>query len=618
MPIETVDSIKRRMIRNASKIWGYHDVQDINSFDPVLGLMMGALAEELHAVSREINISDARVIDTLLEVLFSQNLFSHFPAHGVVLAHPTQPRVPVSENVQFYLTREVPGTGGNGEQSLKKNIYFTPIADSILIDGEVRYLMAGSYVYEVEGRLKEIIGEAPKNVPASNTRLLFGIHINSLVELLDGLSLFFSFKNIQPDDRFYHSLHSARWKINGQEVVFRNGLEKESTGFDSSLTALIKKDEDISYRAACFIHDFHRKKFMTLEPGNYQRSSLSVNAFQPPALQAIFQDQNHEIFDKDILWVEADLSHPVSFDAINDLVISINSFPVMNRELVENTHSIVKGMNVIPLTTDDLFFDVRRVTDSKGDIYSPRVSAGSGPEESNTYYLRQGGVARFDSRDARETIRHLTGLVRDEAAAFSVKGADLISHELKQLDQILTRLEHRIDASGNPHGQNAYLILESGTEYEKVQVQFWSIAGELANNIRPGSKLSVYRGVDLDEERIALLTPTAGGRQKLSKEDKLNKLRRSLLSRGRIVTKEDVKALCYELFGDQLKKVEVKKGVSLDYSPGRGMTRTLDILLYLNAKEEIPSEDIWHKTESLKIKLKEESVNLIPYRVFVK
>ena len=191
MPIETVDSIKRRMIRNASKIWGYHDVQDINSFDPVLGLMMGALAEELHAVSREINISDARVIDTLLEVLFAQNIFSHFPAHGVVSAHPTQPRVPVSENVQLYLTREVPGSGGNGEQSLKKNIYFTPITDSTLIDGEVRYLMAGRYVYEVEGRLKEIIGEAPKNVSTSNTRLLFGIQINPLVELLDGLCLFF-------------------------------------------------------------------------------------------------------------------------------------------------------------------------------------------------------------------------------------------------------------------------------------------------------------------------------------------------------------------------------------------------------------------------------------------
>jgi hypothetical protein len=47
MPIETVESIKGRMIRNASRMWGYRDVQDRNSFDPVLGLIIGALAEEL-------------------------------------------------------------------------------------------------------------------------------------------------------------------------------------------------------------------------------------------------------------------------------------------------------------------------------------------------------------------------------------------------------------------------------------------------------------------------------------------------------------------------------------------------------------------------------------------
>ncbi|WP_372933696.1 hypothetical protein, partial [Mariniphaga sediminis] len=76
MPVDTIDSIKRRMIRNASKIWGYPDVQDINSFDPVLGLILGALAEELYNTSREIERADARVVDKLLEVLFRQNMFT--------------------------------------------------------------------------------------------------------------------------------------------------------------------------------------------------------------------------------------------------------------------------------------------------------------------------------------------------------------------------------------------------------------------------------------------------------------------------------------------------------------------------------------------------------------
>jgi hypothetical protein len=41
------DAIKSRMIRNASGIWGYSDSQDINSFDPIVGMLIGALAEEI-------------------------------------------------------------------------------------------------------------------------------------------------------------------------------------------------------------------------------------------------------------------------------------------------------------------------------------------------------------------------------------------------------------------------------------------------------------------------------------------------------------------------------------------------------------------------------------------
>lgn len=80
---------------------------------------------------------------------------------------------------------------------------------------------------------------------------------------------------------------------------------------------------------------------------------------------------------------------------------------------------------------------------------------------------------------------------------------------------------------------------------------------------------------------------------------------------------EDIKALCFELLGKDLKNAEVKKGVALDYSPGKGMTRTLDIFLRLATDNELTPEDISHKTESLKVRLRKESVNLLPYRVFV-
>jgi hypothetical protein len=89
------------------------------------------------------------------------------------------------------------------------------------------------------------------------------------------------------------------------------------------------------------------------------------------------------------------------------------------------------------------------------------------------------------------------------------------------------------------------------------------------------------------------------------------------LSKGRIVTIEDIKAVCFEHFGNDLLRVEVKKGVELDPSPKKGMARSLDIYLTLNKLQPIAEDDLLQKTESLKVILKKESVNLLPFRIFV-
>lgn len=617
MPVDTIDTIKRRLIRNASKIWGYSDVQDINSFDPVLALIIGALAEELHNISRETEAADARVIDKLLEVIYSRNVFTHFPSHAVAHAKPLQPRVEMNDYYQFYYTKEEHGAEAIEGKTLKKNVFFSPTTNCTVFNGEIKYLFAGKFLFEIDRQSKEFIAEAPANIPGGDKTLLLGIQLDPLIEFLDGLSLFFSFKNIQSDDRFFHKLHAAKWKINGKEVVFSNKLNTGTYGSENSLTLMMKKESDISYRTSTFINDFYTKKFMILEKSVYRQKDFLQDNYEPMILKEYFQEQKTDIFAKDIIWIEIDFLQPILFEEVNDLIISMNSFPVINRELNEYTHSIVKGTNVIPLLTDDLFFDVKKVTDSRDVVYVSLTSNEKNEEEGNTFFIRQGGITRFDSRDAKETIKHLIDLVRDESAAFSIKGTDLITSELKELDQILSRLEQRIDTSGIAHDLHSYLILESDTEYDKIQVQFWSIAGEKANNIRPGSNLSVYKGIDLDEKSVALLTQTTGGRQKLSKEDKLNSLRRSLLSKGRVVTVEDIKALCFEVLGTNLKKVEVKKGVGMN-SKGKGLGRTLDIYLYFTEGNELTMDELWHKTETLKVRLKQESVNLLPYRVFVK
>ncbi|MDD4109374.1 MAG: hypothetical protein PHH93_11715, partial [Prolixibacteraceae bacterium] len=604
-----------RLIKSASRIWGYPDVQDINSFDPVLGLIIGALAEEMYNISGEIHNSDSRVIGKLLELLFSQNIFTHFPAHAVASAQPLQPKVKINDLYQFYYTKEVNDQAVSQGVTTKKEIYFTPALNCTVFNGEIKYLMAGKYLFGINGRLKEVIEETEPGTPVNNSKLSVGIRIDPLIDTIDCLSLFFSFKNLKAEDRFYNLLHNAVWKINGKTVDFRCGMGDNTSDADNALITLLKKESNISFRTVSFINDYYSKRFMTLEENNYTLKMFKGADIYFPS--GYLKNTAGDYINGDILWIEAELEQPLSYEDINDLTVYLNCFPVLNRELHEYAHTVTRGTNVIPLITNDLFFDVKRVSDTRGIVYKPLITGESG-SDGNSYIVRQGGVTRFDSRDARQSIKHLLDLVRDEAAAFAVKGTDLISYELKQLDQILTRLEQRVGTTGISDDLNSCLILESSSEYDKINVQFWTVAGEPANNIRPGSRLSVYRGVDIDDNSITLLTQTVGGRHKLSRDEMLNILRRSLLSKGRVVTREDIKALCFEIFGNQLQSSEIKKGVSMVHSQGKGMTRTLDIYLYLKDGSDAASYDIRHKTENLKTCLKRDSVNLLPYRIFIK
>jgi hypothetical protein len=427
----------------------------------------------------------------------------------------------------------------------------------------------------------------------------------------------FSIKNKLKEDLFYSSISSAKWKINGEEVIFKQGFNLEQSGQGNALMEIFRKETDISYKTCCFVDELYRSKFMVVDKGNYLlRSFLQTDAL-PDELKRKFPSHISKSIPKDILWVEVQLPQPVSPEIMNDLTISMNCFPVINRKFNEFSQLLNLGNNIIPLETDDLFFEIKNITDTKGTIYKPLNSFTSENISDEGYIIRQAGIARFDSRDAKETINHLIDLIRDEREGFSVLGTDMISSELKQLDQIISRLKQRLNSSNITDGSNSYIMLNSKSNFERVNVQFWSTNGNLANNIRSDSRLTIHHGPDLDNNNVFLVTNTFGGRQKLSKEDKLNKLRIALLSKGRIITVEDIKAHCFEQFGTELLRVEIKKGVHLDDSTKKGLVRSLDIFLTLSKKHSISDENLKQKINEMKIRLKQESINLLPFRVFI-
>lgn len=614
MSSESIDTIKRRMIRNASKIWGYKDVQDINSFDPVLNLIFGALAYEIHGISNQINRVEERIIEKLLELLFAQNIYSHFPAHAIAYAIPLQPELTINESYQFHYKKKIQNPD-NKEVKNNKNIFFTPISNVKLFNGAPKFLLSGSSLYKIDNQSKELVAELKQQDAVSYESLFIGLQMDQGINILDGLSLFFSLKSMRSSDLFYQQLHSANWKLNGEIVDFDTGFL-----FDKSTDNLLDQDfvqeeSKTASKVSDKIIGLYEKSFLTLSKGNYSYQDFIKNHYCPT---------NEHVFDgysdielKDLIWLEIGTSYPISSELINDLSVSLNCFPVINRELNDFTFSALKGINVIPLYTNDLFFDIKKVSDTRNRIYVSSDSVSDERDETPSFVIRQGGIARFDSRNAHEMINDLINSIRDEAAGFSIIGGDLVSHELKQIDQILSRLKQRLDSKSVSSDQNTYLLVDSDVYHEKISVKYWSTAGEMANNIRSGSKLTVNQRYDIDEKSAKLLSHTHGGRQKLSKENKLNLLRKELLTKGSISTKGDIKALCIQLFSNQIQQVEIKKGAFADVSVLKGYNRSLDIYLSLTNKPGLSPAEKKYKVDELLISLSERSMNLLPYRIFV-
>jgi hypothetical protein len=114
------------------------------------------------------------------------------------------------------------------------------------------------------------------------------------------------------------------------------------------------------------------------------------------------------------------------------------------------------------------------------------------------------------------------------------------------------------------------------------------------------------------------LSNTQGGKDRLNIDEKINLYRYHLLSRNRVVTPEDIKALCRYVMGKELRDVSISKGVSVQPGITEGYSRTLDIKISLaKPVEHYAAGSLDYLKDELLTQLQEHSANNYPYRIFM-
>lgn len=603
------------MIKNASRLWGFQDTQAESSFDPFVGLILGALASELAKVSNDINSTESRILEKLVELLTPEPLTGPFTAHAIVRAKPIELTCNIDSDYQFYLNKKAITKERSSDE---KTIFFTPAGNYKLFDGRLRFLYTGNKIFEFREELyKEIVALPVVSRSNKTSEIWFGLEINEDINSIDGISICCDLRNEAFENSFYESLAKGKWTINGQPVNFIHDIANNSADQNNSLESLLNKELDIVTKVSNHIHKFYRKKFFTLSDRQFSLKKITEKEYLPQAFFETFLPDDLKNLSRNLCWIKVEFPQIIPTEVFDDLFCSINCFPVFNRHLNQFTQSSKEFINIIPLFTDEIYFDMKSVTGNSGKIFNAKFFKGTKEIENGTYIVRRGGAGRFDARNATEILHYLIELLRDESASFAILGADMIASDLRELNQIISRLENRLKESNIVKEAVTYLLLRAHPADDTLFIEFWTTNGNFANNIKSGEKLMIYEGSDLLPDSVTFITPTIGGRESMDTEQKINAYRKSLLSHGRIVTPEDIKALCFEQFGANLKKVEIKKGLKTGKSTDCGFIPTLDIHLTLSkASADADKEELEFLKKDLLIKLEEQSPNMFPFRCF--
>lgn len=617
---ESREHIKTRMLRNAARAWGYAETESESNFDPLVSMLLSACSIELEKISGEIQGSRARVLERLVQLLSPDAFTGALPAHTIGCATPVEKTLEITEDAQYYITRKIPGPSDH-EDPVTKDIFFSPTAAFQLNRASVRFMATGRSLYKINNGInKELMmqSEHGKDLPANTLWL----GIDEPGTSLKGSMFHFDLRNEAEKQLFYHQLPKATWYWNEQPIPHAPGYGNHGiSGEQLDLETVLNREDDVSGKIKKQVNAYYKQNFITLlDPEDIAASK--DNALLLAMIAETFTGKPAvPLQQQPLRWICIDFPQTITSRLLQDVVCVTNCFPLVNRRLHDLTYRLQEMVNIIPLQTDDLFLDLEDVSNDEGKILNTR-SFNQKKDEAFGVLLRNGGVGRFDERDAAAIVDYLVQLLRDESAAFSTLGNDFMNAEMKQIQQIINKLEQRLFSRQQSREQIPYLMVrnQSKLPWQNIFLRYWSTCGTEANHIKAGSTLRLYKGSSIENNQVLLVATTLGGRNKLSTTDSVLAYKSALLSKDRLITTEDIKAFCHYQLGERVKKIDIQKGIMIHPDQQQGFVKTIDVKISLGRKD---FDDMQEKgeisfwVESLRLLLEEKSVALLPYRVSI-
>ena len=593
------EDIRTEMIREVIRLWNYDASETgIESFDPLVGMLIGAFATGLEGVQNELQNSRTRIIERLAKLIVPDAVTGTQPAHAIMKTRIIDPNYEVLPSHVFMVNHA-------GKES-----YFSPAGHFNLSNIRISTVLHQNRVREQIPALKE----SYINHAFEPNLVWIGLEIDADVQNLENIPFFFDWRNDTNRNQYLERVSDTNFSIEDVPISYTTGF------WNANAITNITDATNVSEQQNRNIQKWYQRHFIRVSAINRKtKAVLNVQDFKKKipteVSNYISAEESAKFFQKELLWIKLNFPGGIPADAIGRAMIEVNAFPVINRKPCVDNFDLKPVFNVFPVRVEDgdNFLDMVEVETPSGAKLS--VAHQTSRSDSNYYILKQGGVTRFDERDGQEMVAYITTLLRDESAMFSSLGRTELESEI---DEIRRRLEKINTGITQNFEQTGFVMVRSNEKTGRLALRYWTTRGEAANNIPLGTKLMRDKSnrAFADDDTV-FLTPTSGGKQRVQSDELLSVFKKTILTRGRVVTEEDIRAVCFAALGDKINEVEISKGYEMGEVKAVGLVRTIKVKLRPNPSKNLNSEQWGEACYQLQKNLEQQSTGVLPFAVFV-
>lgn len=545
-------------------------------YGPVIDLLLEVFAHESNKLHQEIDQSDSRILHRLSRILIGNKWSLPKPAHALMTITPNHGECcELDAEDHFYAEKNIFGKGDI-------QVFITPLFSYKLVDAKVKAIAYNDSIRHSTDSFNtptRFLG--PKNRIADYC-VWVGLDVSKeVLQKID--SVMFC---IKPSDMGLLPFMKMAffYDCTGNRLNVKTGLHVEDPYSNAHYF-----DE---------IRDFYSDLYFNVSIKDASKEKHTYREMFPGYVaDCEVPDDSENLF-----WVKIVFPEIFTKESLENLEVYLNTFPVVNRQIVYKQHNFRSTGRIIPLKCPSRtqFLNIRSFQDNKGREYVNRLNQ---YEENPTgiFSLYFGDLERFDSDSARSLISKVLQLLKEDGSAFASMNPDALSTQLKELFNKINDIEKGLEATLKGDNKiKAFVLSVPQKDATNAEIKYWVTSGSLANGFNERTLIQQFNIEKYDASGIMLRTCMQGGTTHDSEQELIHSLRYGLLSRERIISKEDIKSYLLHKLGKHVESVEVGNGVAISPDSKKGLIRVTEVKIKFGQfdKDEIPNlEELAHYLE---------------------